>query len=418
MSEILTPAGRQAVVLDIAKLAQEKYVYPDVGETLAASIRAKLQEGGYDEIAQAGQLAMTLTEDLRALSNDRHWSVLYDPQQLPSSIDPETEEDQAQLARWLLQARRRNFGFEKVELLAGNIGYVDLREFAPSEHAGETAVATMGFVANCDALIFDLRQNHGGYPSMVQLITSYLYEGEPRHINTFYYRPSDDYQQFWTFPHVPGKRLPEVPVYVLTSPATGSGAEEFAYNLKHMGRATLVGETTAGAAHPVTREVIQEQFILALPYGRPINPITQENWEGTGVEPHIPVPQEDALKTAHRHALAQLVEHCQDGQLKRDLEWEAETLGSLYAPLTVSEATLARCAGRYGQRTFAVKDGALTYMHQAHAATWTLTPLTETRYRLADDLKFEFFFDEQGTASAVTISYRDGRPDVTAARTG
>ncbi|MEJ2736813.1 MAG: S41 family peptidase [Anaerolineae bacterium] len=214
MSVILTPEFRQAVVLDIAKLAREKYVYPEVGEKLATSIQAKLQEGGYDEISQAGQLAMTLTEDLRALSNDRHWSVVHDPQQTPAHIDPETEEDQAQLARWLIQARRRNFGFEKVELLAGNIGYVDLREFAPSEHAGETAVAAMGFVANCDALIFDLRQNHGGYPSMIQLITSYLYEGESRHINTFYYRPTDDYQQFWTFPHVPGRRLPEVPVGV------------------------------------------------------------------------------------------------------------------------------------------------------------------------------------------------------------
>jgi hypothetical protein len=418
MPDILTPELRQAVVLDVASLAREKYVYPEVGEKLATSIRAKLQEGGYDGITQSGQLAMALTDDLRALSNDRHWSVVHDPQQTPAHLDPETEEDEAQLGRWLIQARRRNFGFERIELLAGNIGYIDLREFAPSEHAGETAVAAMGFVAHCDALIFDLRQNHGGYPSMVQLITSYLYEGEPRHINTFYYRPTDDYQQFWTFPHVPGRRLPEVPVYVLTSQATGSGAEEFAYNLKHMGRATLVGETTGGAAHPVTREVVQEQFILALPYGRPINPITQENWEGTGVEPHIPVPQEDALRTAHRHALAQLTEDCEDERLKRDLAWEAETIESVYAPLTVEEATLARCAGPYGQRTFAVKDGVLTYMHQAHAAAWGLTPLTKTRYRLADDLKFEFLLDEGGTASAVTISYRDGRPDVTVARTG
>jgi hypothetical protein len=417
LSETLTAAVRRAIVLELAELAQDKYVYPEVGEKLATTIRAKLEQGGYDEIAGAGELARTLTEDLRALSNDRHWSVVYDPQRLPQNIDPETEQDQAQLAPWLARARRRNFGFEKVERLPGNIGYIDLREFAPCEYAGETAVATMGFVTNCDALIFDLRQNHGGYPSMIQLITSYLFDPEPRHINTFYYRPSDDYQQFWTFPHVPGRRLPEVPVYVLTSRATGSGAEEFAYNLKHMGRATLVGETTGGAAHPVTRKVIQEQYQVGLPYGRPINPITNEDWEGTGVEPHVTVPQEDALKTAHLHALAQLVEHCQGEQLKRDLAWEAETLESLYAPLTVGEATLARCAGHYGQRSFAVKDGALTYVHQAHAAAWRLTPLTETRFRLGDHLKFEFLLGEQGTASAVKISYRDGRPDSTVART-
>jgi hypothetical protein len=418
MSETLTPELRQAVVLDLAKLAKEKYVYPEVGETLATSIRAKLEGGSYDEIVEAPELAMVLTEELRAQSNDRHWSVVYDPRRSPANIDPDTEEDEAQLAQWLARARRRNFGFEKVERLPGNIGYIDLREFAPSEHAGETAVAAMGFVANCDALIFDLRQNHGGYPSMVQLITSYLYDGEPRHINTFYYRPSNDHQQFWTFPHVPGRRLPEVPVYVLTSSATGSGAEEFAYNLKHMGRATLVGETTGGAAHPVTREVIQEQFIVALPYGRPINPITQENWEGTGVEPHTTVPQENALKTAHLHALAQLAENCDDEQRKRDLAWETETLESLYAPVTVGDATLARYAGHYGQRSFSLRDGALIYVHQANAIAWRLAPMTETRFRLHDDLKFEFLLDEQGAASAVTVSYRDGRPEITVARTG
>ncbi len=417
MSEILTPAIRQAVVLEITKLAQEKYVYPDVGEKLARSIQAKLEQGGYDRITEPGELALTLTEDLQAASNDRHWGIAYDPQRSPKNVDPETEDDKTQLAGWLAQARRRNFAFEKVERLKGNIGYIDLRGFAPSEYGGETAVAAMGFVAHCDALIFDLRQNHGGYPSMVQLVTSYLLDPEPRHINTFYYRPTDNYQQFWTFPHVPGRRLTDVPVYVLTSHATGSGAEEFAYNLKQMERAILVGETTAGAAHPVTVAVVQEDFQVRLPYGRPINPITNENWEGTGVEPHITVPQEDALKTAHLHALAQLVEKCEDERQKRDLAWEAEIVESLYAPVNVGEATLARYVGHYGKRSFAVEDGLLTYIHQAYPVTWRLTALTETRFRLDEDLIFEFILDEQGTASAVIVFYRDGRPEITVART-
>ena len=190
MSEILTPTSRQAVVLDITRLAQEKYVFPDVGEKLAGCIRAKLEQGSYDAITEAGELALTLTEDLRAISNDRHWSVVYGPRQAVENVDPETEDDETQLAQQLAQARRRNFGFARVERLRGNVGYIDLRGFAPSEYAGETAVAAMSFVAHCDALIFDLRQNHGGYPSMVQLITSYLLDPEPRHINTFYYRPT------------------------------------------------------------------------------------------------------------------------------------------------------------------------------------------------------------------------------------
>jgi hypothetical protein len=209
----------------------------------------------------------------------------------------------------------------------------------------------------------------------------------------------------------------DTPVYVLTSSATGSGAEEFTYNLKNMGRATIIGETTAGVAHPVTREVVQEHFIVRLPYGRPINPITKENWEGTGVEPHIVVPQEDALKTTHIRSLEQLIENCKDDRQKRELEWEMEIVMSLYSPVAVDEAILSRYAGQYGKRTFAVEDGTLTYMHQDHLVSWKLIPLEETRFRLDEDLMFEFLLDDQGAASAVKITYRDGRPGITADKT-
>jgi hypothetical protein len=408
---------RKAVVQDIVKLTREKYVFPDIAVEIANHIQAKLDGGGYDDITDAAELALKLTSDLRESSNDRHWSVVYDPQHAVAHVDPEKEDNELQMARWLERSRRMNFGFERVERLKGNIGYIDLRQFAPSEYAGETAVAAMNFVSYCDALIFDLRKNHGGYPSMVQLIISYLLDPEPKHINTFYYRPSDETQQFWTFPHVPGKRMPDIPVYVLTSNATGSGAEEFVYDLKNMERAIIFGETTGGAAHPVTLEIVQEHFKVRLPYGRPINPITNENWEATGVEPHIVVPQEEALKSAHIFALEQLIEKCKDDQHKRDLAWEMEIVRSLFEPVAVDEATLLRYAGQYGNRSFAVEDGTLIYEHQDHPVRWQLTPMTETRFRLEEELKFEILLDEQGEASAVVITYRDDRPEVKVTKT-
>jgi hypothetical protein len=252
---------------------------------------------------------------------------------------------------------------------------------------------------------------------MVQLLTSYLFDTEPVHLNTIYYRPSNEYRQFWTLPHVPGARLPGVPVYVLTSRATGSGAEEFANNLKQMGRATLIGETTIGAAHPVTKEVVQEHFQVRLPYGRPINPISGDDWEGTGIEPHVAVPEEQALEVAHVRVLAQLAESCPDEGRRRDLLWDAEIVESQHTPIAVGEATLARCAGQYGPRGFAVQGGGLAYTHELAGATYELTAMTESRFRLDDDVKFEFVLGEQGPASAVQISYRDGRPDVTSPRT-
>ncbi|MGD9048587.1 MAG: peptidase, partial [Anaerolineae bacterium] len=184
MEATLEPEIRQAVVQDIIRLTKEKYVFPDVGQEMARDLQDKLEQGIYDAITDPNELSMTLTEDLQGISNDRHWSIVYDPQRATANIDPDGEGDSGRLARWLEQARASNFGFEKVERLRGNVGYMDLRQFVPSEYAGDTAIAAMGFVAHCEALIFDLRQNHGGHPSMVQFLTSYLFDPEPRHINT------------------------------------------------------------------------------------------------------------------------------------------------------------------------------------------------------------------------------------------
>ncbi len=405
------------VVEDLVKLTREKYVYPEMGEKIAAQLTLNLQNRKYDALKDENELAQNLTIDLQKISNDLHWYVAYDPQSAVAEVDPEQEKKKSKLARYLEYQRRVNFGFRRVECLKGNIGYIDLRSFQPSEHAGEAAVAAMNFIANCDALIFDLRQNHGGYPSMVQLIISYLIEPKPQLINTFFYRPTGNTQQFWTFPHIPGKRMPDIPVYVLTSRETGSGAEEFAYDLKHMKRATLIGETTHGAAHPVNREIIQKVFSVHLPYGRPINPITGTNWETTGVEPNIAVPANEAVKTAHLHALKHLMKRSRDKDEKRDLDWSYEIIESEYAQVVLHRTDLERCSGQFGKRKFHIDNGVLMYGHQDLQEAWALIAMSKTRFRLDEDLKFEFLMNESGKASAVKISYKDGRPQITTRRT-
>ncbi len=412
------PELRRNVILDVIRLTREKYVFPEIGELIAEKLQTNLNGGVYEAVYDEGQLAFRLTTDLRAISKDHHWSVVYDPKRAAKQVDPESEEDQERLSAYLRMIRKTNFGFEEVKRLKGNIGYIDLRRFVPSEYGGETAVSAMNFVANCDALIFDLIHNHGGYPSMVQLITSYLVEAEPVHINTFYYRPTNDTQQFWTFPHISGVRRPDTPVYVLTSSATGSGAEEFAYNLKAMNRAILIGETTVGAAHPVTKEVVQDVFDVRLPYGRPINPITKGNWEGTGVEPHIRVPASEALKTAHLHALNKLISECNVASERFYLEWMEDIIEGDYAAISLDETELSRFVGVYGERRFFMEDGDLTYGIESFDVYYRLTPVSDTRFRLNEDVKFEFILDRTGTSSSVLIRYLDGRPEIRAERTG
>jgi hypothetical protein len=138
---------------------------------------------------------------------------------------------------------------------------------------------------------------------MVAFLTSYLFGPRPVHLNDFYSRTTNQTRQSWTLPYVPGRRLTDTDAYVLTSARTFSGGEEFTYNLKHLKRATVVGETTAGGAHTVFGRRINSQFMVGVPSGRPINAVTGTNWEGVGVEPDVKVPADRALKVAHLLAL-------------------------------------------------------------------------------------------------------------------
>jgi len=180
---------------------------------------------------------------------------------------------------------RENYAFRKVERLEGNIAYIKFDLFLEEEAAKQKALAALNFIAHCDAIIFDLRQNGGGSPEMIRFITSSLFD-TPTLLNQMIDRDGKVVQEFSTLADFPGPHFnADVPVFVLTSSRTFSGAEKFSYNLKALKRATIVGETTGGGAHPVRGERIGDHFTLRVPFMRAHYPITGTNWEGTGVEP-------------------------------------------------------------------------------------------------------------------------------------
>lgn len=324
---------QMGVVVDSLKAAlNETYVFPEVAQKMGDYVEAQYQKGVYRELGNGRLIADQLTEDLRSVSHDGHIRLRYNPERIREYLSATTAEDSlAMRERWISEMKSTNFGFHQVKILEGNIGYLDLRAFMDPEFAGETATAAMNFLSNADALIIDLRKNGGGSPSMIQLLTSYLYDSDPVHLNNFYWRPTDTRTQTWTLPFVPGKRRPDIPVYVLTSNRTFSAAEEFTYNLKNLERGTVIGETTGGGAHPGGIHHLADTFMIFIPAGRAINPVTNTNWEGTGVTPHIESNAEEALTLARKTALEHMLSQTEDEagkkryeQLLMDLKSETE----------------------------------------------------------------------------------------------
>lgn len=314
----VTAVVRGQVIEGALRHLQAAYVFPEVAERMATAVREKQRSGAYDGLLTAEALCQQLTADLRAVSKDRHLRILYSERPLPKDRG-NSPESPAERAEHLAHNRQLNFGFERVERLPGNIGYLDLRFFAAPELGGATAAAAMSLLGNSDALIIDLRRNIGGEPAMIALVTSYLFDGEPVHLNDIYWRPDDSTQQFWTLPYVPGPRLAGKDVYVLTSHDTFSGGEEFANNLKVLRRATLLGEVTGGGAHPSELRRITDHFGVVVPAGRAINPVTKTNWEGVGVKPDIEVPAAQALAHARVLALKKAIDRAPDEPLRGTL---------------------------------------------------------------------------------------------------
>ncbi|HEX8869712.1 MAG TPA: S41 family peptidase, partial [Lentzea sp.] len=238
--------------------------------------------------------AARVTKDLQSVNGDKHLRLLYSEAVVA---------DNGQQSAWdpvayLKEAEQDAFGITRIERLEGNIGLLKLRMLHDAEVATPAVNAAMNLIAHTDALIIDLRDNVGGDPNTVALICSHLFD-ERVHLNDIYNRPEDITEQFWTLPHVSGPKFGgKKPVYVLTSSRTFSAAEELSYNLQQTGRATLIGETTKGGAHPGDRYRVGPHLKSSIPNGRSINPVSGTNWEAVGVVPHIAVPADEAFEVA------------------------------------------------------------------------------------------------------------------------
>ncbi len=406
------PPIEHELVEALAEAIDQSYVYPEKGEACADRLREMLELGDLDE-QQGEVLAGMIRTALIDQTKDLHFNF----QALPEGWQPPSSDDEAQQRR----APRAPYGFRGVERLDGNVGYIDLRSFERADYIAETVESAMRLLQGSDAIIFDLRRNGGGDPNAVALITSYLYDPiEPVHLNSLYSRPDDTTTEYWTRDTIDSSlAMPDVPVYVLTSGFTFSAAEEFSYNLRNLKRATIIGETTGGGAHPVDRMLFHSDatdrfYALILPTSRAVSPITGTNWEGVGVEPHIACPADDALDQALLDAYSKALDAGNE-----QARFGLANINARLNPIELSKNQLEAYAGNYTDREIMIKDGRLMYRRVGQPSFRPLICVGADEFVIdgLDGFIMDFDRNESGDIVRIVGSYIQGHRD-TSVRNG
>ncbi len=403
----------QSIVDQIAEKVEQHYVLPEQRERIASQL---LGAADREEIASksARDLANWLTAQLRESSRDAHMSVAHNPRQFEYLVNAQTPlkdaSSQSDDAYWQEQAAANNWGVETLKWLPGKVGYFNLTGFWDVQGGWEKMSAAMVFLDQADALIIDLRENDGGGAPMVKFLTSHFLEDE-RLLISFYNGMTGETTQSHSTPDVPGPKQVGKPLYVLTGPGSASAAEEFASHVRHFEFGTLVGQSTAGAAHNNEYLPIADGFVLSLSVGRPIHPITQSNWEGEGVQPHVETDAQAALSRAHTLALENLAAQAAPEE-QGDYLWVLDELKTRENPVSLSEAELRKFSGVYGPREIFFEAGELKYRIGPRPPR-TLTPMGENTFAVenTEDFRLRFVL-KKGESVAVEGLRPDGVQDV------
>ena len=294
-----TEKYKEKAIHRLSKLMNDFYVYPEVAKKTEDHLLAQLKEGHFDQFENDEGFADALTESVQSINKDKHMRIRVNrPYEAPENTPERMIEERLDRIN---RSRKGNSGFSNIKILEGNVGYLDLRGFAGLENGKAVADAYMKLMSRTDAVIIDLSKNGGGSPRMVQYLCSYFFD-QKLHLNSLYWREGDETEEFWTLDEVGGVKMPDVPLFVMTSSRTFSGAEEFSYNMQTQKRATLVGQTTGGGANPGGTRRINDNLSVFIPTGRAINPITKTSWEGVGVIPEVETTVEETLDKTHKLA--------------------------------------------------------------------------------------------------------------------
>lgn len=393
----VSTSEKRQLIASLRRVLGEVYVYPDRLSALEQRLEGFVHSEAYERVTDATEFAAELTEELFAASGDLHFRVSVDREWIAADEARRNPARMRELAAEEVErARDDNFGFRAIRQLEGNVGYFRFDYFHDPEPAGRAVAAVTELLAHTDALIIDLRENSGGYLEMAQVLLSHLFSADPPRQLVSYHDVQDGERterEQWVLPSVVGTRMPDTPLYVLTSASTFSAGEWFAYVLQSQDRAVICGELTAGGAHPVGRRALDGRFVLDVPTGEVRDALRGDDFEGTGVAPDLAVRASLALHAAHRHALERLAKAHPDRIA--EYAWHLTAVDARLDPPRVPRATLEALVGTYGTRRVWLEDGIAMYGWNERGQA-ELYPLGEALFALrgTDRFRFELVRDE------------------------
>ncbi len=406
---ILNNNSKNSLVLKINNLIEKKYIDSTIAVKMSNYITERNKEGAYSNFTDPINFTDALTKDLYSIYHDKHLLVQYNPT-LKKQLLMDEVKQQKNTNDNSKRNKNENYGFKKVEIIYGNIGYLKLDHFWADYDEGEIILrSALQFIANTHALIIDLRANDGGSPKAVTQLCSAFFKTKI-HINDTYSRPSNTLKEFWTSPDSSMELLSTIPLYILTSDKTFSAAEEFAYDMQNLKRATIIGEITGGGAHNTFERSIGNGCVVYLPYGKAINAITHTNWEDVGVIPDVIVTLDKALTTAEDTIFKMLQADAKDSDEVHALKWQQDILNALNNPFQIDSTTLKRYVGVFGERIFTYENGNLFYQRTGRPK-YQLEAMTRTKMNGKDNtyFKIEFIENDHTLINQVNVHYQDGR---------
>jgi hypothetical protein len=393
-SQVYAQQIKPHIVADsLGLMLRQHYVFEDEAIRIATYLKQRSDSGLYDQITTPGALSEALYRDIQTIHRDDHFFITYAPgfaQQLTSGSNHNPPPN-------IKALETENYWCKRAEVFPGNIGYIQLNGFA-EPNAEDTGVlfSALRLVQFTQVLVIDLRRNTGGSPYMVNLIESVFFPRKT-HMNDIVSRATEENNVFWTDPSVAGGLRLNMPLYILTSGMTFSAGEDFAYAMQSIHRATIVGDTSGGGAHPVHPYPIGNGFVAAIPNARALNPYTHTDWERTGVIPDIAVHQEDALTAA-------IKAYYHSTTSTPALAWEEKNVQAFINMSSASQEIIDSASGSYQGdiKVYARSNHLFVRTPLFHNVELPLRYASGKEFMVMDDMSVEFI------SGGLIVHHKDG----------